>query len=56
MERGANWPFAHSQKVRRWVTHPAHKLKVTISLGDQLSIEGPGERNIKDGVTGDLAG
>lgn len=38
------------------VTHPSHKLKVTISFGDQLSIEGPGEGNIKYGITGDLAG
>lgn len=44
------------KKLRLRVTHPTHKFKVTVSLGDELSIEGPGERNIKDGIAGDLAG
>lgn len=57
MGRGARPPIrALKRYVCGGVTHPAHELKVTVSLGDELPVEGPGEGDVEDGVTGDLAG
>lgn len=36
------------------VAHPAHQLKVAVRLGDELSVEGPGEGDVQHGVAGHL--
>lgn len=38
------------------VAHPAHQLEVAIRLGDELSVEGPGEGDVQHGVAGHLTG
>lgn len=36
------------------VAHPAHQLEVAVRLGDELSVEGPGEGDVQHGVAGHL--
>lgn len=38
------------------VAHPAHQLEVAVRLGDELSVEGPGEGDVQHGVAGHLTG
>lgn len=52
--KGANCPFTRLPGSWIQVTHPTHKLKVAVSLGDELSVKGPGKGDVEDGVTGHL--
>lgn len=52
--KGANCPFTRLPGSWIQVTHPTHKLKVAVSLGDELSVKGPRKGDVEDGVAGHL--